>query len=98
MPHPPERRTIHQKARSRTSAKEPSAAERRRAGEILDRLEGEFPQAGIQLRHADPLQLMVSLILSAQCTDARGNLITLGLLARRYPELASFAGTMKGRR
>ena len=62
-----------------------------RAEQILDLLEREYPQAGIELHHADPLQLLVSVILSAQCTDKRVNLITPGLF-ERYPDVAAFAG------
>ncbi len=68
----------------------PSPALRRRAAWILDRLEETYPQAGIQLDHADPVQLLVSVILSAQCTDARVNQVTPALFAR-YRDLASFA-------
>jgi endonuclease III len=62
-----------------------------RAEQILDLLAEEYPQAGIELRHADPLQLLVSVILSAQCTDKRVNQITPGLF-ERYPDVAAFAG------
>ncbi|MEZ4360517.1 MAG: endonuclease III [Kofleriaceae bacterium] len=47
--------------------------------EILDRL---FPEPSIPLDHADPFQLLVATILSAQCTDARVNLVTPKLFAR----------------
>ena len=76
--------------RSKQIPQEPAAGERRRASEILDRLEAVYPEAGIQLDHADPVQLMVSVILSAQCTDARVNLVTPGLFDR-YPNLRAFA-------
>ncbi len=62
-----------------------------RAEQILDLLAEEYSQAGIELRHADPLQLMVSVILSAQCTDKRVNQITPGLF-ERYPDVTAFAG------
>ena len=78
------------RTRSIKVSPEPSADERRRAAEILDRLEAEYPEAGIQLDHRDPVQLMVSVILSAQCTDARVNMVTPGLFAH-YPDLQAFA-------
>ena len=56
----------------------------------MDLLEGEYPRAGIQLDHAAPLQLMVSVILSAQCTDVRVNLVTPDLF-RRYPDVTTLA-------
>lgn len=73
-----------------TPSAPPGDAERARAVEILDRLQREYPQAGIQLDHADPTQLLVSVILSAQCTDVRVNQVTPEVF-RRYPDLAAFA-------
>ena len=81
--------------RAPRAPRQPPAAERRRAAAILDGLEREYPQAGIQLDHIDPVQLMVAVILSAQCTDARVNLVTPGLFAR-YPDLESFADADPG--
>ncbi len=46
---------------------------------ILDAL---YPQAPIPLAHRDPFTLLVAVVLSAQCTDARVNLVTPGLFAR----------------
>src|SRR5688572_1273267 len=41
-----------------------------------------YPETGTALIHHDPLQLAVATILSAQCTDARVNLVTPALFAR----------------
>lgn len=49
-----------------------------RIGAILDAL---YPAPPIPLRHADPYTLLVSVVLSAQCTDARVNAVTPGLFA-----------------
>lgn len=49
-----------------------------RIGAILDRLHPEPP---IPLRHSDPYTLLVSVVLSAQCTDARVNQVTPRLFA-----------------
>jgi endonuclease-3 len=46
---------------------------------ILDEL---YPQAPIPLAHDDPFTLLVAVVLSAQCTDARVNLVTPRLFAR----------------
>jgi endonuclease III len=62
-----------------------------RAEQILDLLAEEYPRAGIELHHGDPLQLMVSVILSAQCTDKRVNQTTPELFVR-YPDVTAFAG------
>jgi endonuclease-3 len=47
--------------------------------EILDEL---FPIVGSPLAHETPFQLLVATILSAQCTDARVNMVTPALFAR----------------
>ncbi len=59
--------------------------------EIQRRLRAAYPDARCALDHADPFQLVVATILSAQCTDARVNLTTPALFAR-YPDAASLAG------
>ncbi len=64
---------------------------RRRAGRIVRALAKLYPDAHCALDHQTPLQLLVATILSAQCTDARVNLVTPALFAR-YPDAAAFAG------
>lgn len=49
-----------------------------------------YPEAACALHHANPFQLLVATILSAQCTDARVNLVTPALFAR-FPDAASLA-------
>jgi endonuclease-3 len=51
---------------------------------ILARLKAAYPDARCALDHADAYQLLVATILSAQCTDARVNLVTPAFFAR-YP-------------
>src|SRR5512144_2890075 len=46
---------------------------------ILDEL---YPMPGIPLAHETPFQLLVAVILSAQCTDARVNMVTPALFER----------------
>ena len=53
-----------------------------RARQLLDRLAAEHPDARIALDFTTPLELLVATILSAQCTDARVNLVTPALFAR----------------
>ena len=54
---------------------------------ILDLLEGEYPDAAPALHFASPYELLVAVILSAQCTDERVNKVTAELFARaRTPE------------
>jgi endonuclease-3 len=53
-----------------------------RAQRIMTILDELFPQPAIPLDHEDPYQLLVAVVLSAQCTDARVNLVTPPLFAR----------------
>ena len=49
---------------------------------IQDILENLYPETPIPLDHRDPYTLLVAVLLSAQCTDARVNLITPSLFGR----------------
>jgi endonuclease-3 len=71
-------------------ARESASARTARAEQILTRLEQAYPDAHCALEHADPYQLLVATILSAQCTDARVNLVTPALFAR-YPNAGALA-------
>ena len=55
-----------------------------RAREIALRLTDLYPQALCELNHTSPFELLAATILSAQCTDARVNMVTPALFAR-YP-------------
>ncbi|HET6781324.1 MAG TPA: endonuclease III, partial [bacterium] len=48
----------------------------RRALRIIERLRERYPNVRLPLKHRDPFQLLVSTILSAQCTDAMVNRVT----------------------
>ncbi len=61
-----------------------------RAPEIRQRLKATYPDAECALDHQGPFQLIVATILSAQCTDARVNLVTPTLFAR-YPDASALA-------
>ena len=54
----------------------------RRADRIAAILDEHFPAPPVPLDHATPFQLLVAVILSAQCTDARVNLVTPALFGR----------------
>jgi len=54
-----------------------------RAGEIIKRLKREYPDAHCELNHRNAFELLVSTILSAQCTDERVNIVTTTLF-RKY--------------
>lgn len=59
-----------------------------RVEKILDKL---YPDPQIPLRHDSPFTLLVAVVLSAQCTDARVNLVTAKLFeaAKTPQELAN---------
>jgi endonuclease-3 len=66
------------------------AATARRALRVLEILRQEFPGAKCALKHRNAHQLLVATILSAQCTDARVNIVTRDLF-RKYRNVAAFA-------
>jgi len=53
-----------------------------RARTVAERLAALYPETPIPLDHRDPFTLLVAVLLSAQCTDARVNRITPALFAR----------------
>ncbi len=63
---------------------------RTRARRVVKELARLYPDARCALNHETPLQLLVATILSAQCTDARVNLVTPALFAR-YRDAKAFA-------
>lgn len=63
----------------------------KRTKEILDRLDKEYGTEYIcYLNHENPWQLLIAVILSAQCTDARVNIVTKDLF-QKYDTLEKFA-------
>ncbi|HTK68523.1 MAG TPA: endonuclease III, partial [Candidatus Eisenbacteria bacterium] len=52
---------------------------------LLERLRAAYPDAKCALDHRDPFELLIATILSAQCTDARVNMVTPTLFAR-FPD------------
>jgi endonuclease III len=68
-----------------------AATERKaRARKIIARLKREYPDATCALQHHNALELVVATILSAQCTDARVNMVTPQLFAK-YRTAADYA-------
>jgi endonuclease-3 len=55
--------------------------------EVIDRLREEYPDATIALNFSNRLELLVAVVLSAQCTDERVNAVTADLFEKyRSPE------------
>ncbi|HMJ59784.1 MAG TPA: endonuclease III [Gemmatimonadales bacterium] len=69
----------------------PQDERRARARKIVARLERAYPDATCALHHSSALELVVATILSAQCTDARVNMVTPALFAK-YRTAGDYAG------
>ncbi len=64
-----------------------------RAERILRVLRRAHPDAHCELTHRNPFELLVATILSAQCTDARVNMVTPGLF-KKYPDARHMAAAV----
>lgn len=64
---------------------------RKRYLQISEWFAGNMPDAASELNFNSPYQLIVAVILSAQCTDKRVNMVTPGLFSR-YPDVEALAG------
>lgn len=62
---------------------------KKRTREVIKRLKTEYPDAHCELSHTNPFELLIATILSAQCTDARVNIVTADLF-RKYRGPADF--------
>lgn len=88
------------KRAARAKSKKTSAAEKppkitlrtdaKRVAAILGKLDEAYPAATCALKHENPFQLLISTILSAQCTDERVNQVTQTLFPK-YPTARHFA-------
>lgn len=65
-------------------------AKRLRTVEILARLRQAYPGSRLALDFGSPLQLLMALVLAAQCTDKKVNEVTPALF-RRYPTARDYA-------
>ncbi len=70
--------------------RETRTARAARAGEIIRALERTYPDAHCELDYVNPLQLLISTILSAQCTDKQVNRVTPDLF-KKYRTAADYA-------
>lgn len=86
------------KSRARRTAKRTTAVkharaagtEPKRVAAILAKLDEAYPNATCELKHENAFQLLISTILSAQCTDVRVNQVT-ETLYKKYPNPKAFA-------
>ena len=70
--------------------RESTAAKTSRVKNIITTLDRTYPEAHCELKHAEPLELLIATILSAQCTDKRVNIVTKELF-KRYRSAADYA-------
>src|SRR5258707_7739134 len=79
-------------ARTAKAAKPARAAGKdpKRVAAILAKLDEAYPNATCELKHENAFQLLISTILSAQCTDVRVNQVA-ETLYKKYPNPKAFA-------
>lgn len=75
---------------NRAVGRETKEARQRRAVQVLERLGTEMPEVRIELDYRTPLELLVAVMLSAQCTDKRVNMVTPALF-QRFPDAQAYA-------
>src|SRR3984885_8545829 len=82
------KKAIKKAVKPKKPRRDPLAPERIAA--ILERLAEAYPNVQCALHHRNAWELMVATILSAQCTDARVNMVTPGLF-KKFPTPTDFA-------
>jgi endonuclease-3 len=86
----PLKTTPARKPKAPKAAKGYNPVSAERVHEILKRLGEHYPQVKCALHHSNAWELLVATILSAQCTDARVNMVT-PVLFKKYPTVEHFA-------
>lgn len=79
---PETKKTNPPKVKGPAAAKESAKARAARALAIIEQLKKDYPDASCALDFRNPLELLVATILSAQCTDARVNIVTKDLFQK----------------
>ncbi len=59
---------------------------------LLDYFTSNFPEPETELRYTNPYELLIAVVLSAQCTDKRVNMVTPALF-ERFPDVAALAAS-----
>jgi len=94
----PKKSPSRAKASAARPARKAKSAKPQRAGgtdpvrvaQILQKLDEAYPNATCELKHDNAFQLLISTILSAQCTDVRVNQVA-ETLYKKYPDAKAFA-------
>jgi len=88
------KKKVRSSARKPAKTAKPARARRgtdpKRLWAILAKLDEAYPVATCELKHENAFQLLISTILSAQCTDVRVNQVTQTLY-KKYPNAEAFA-------
>jgi len=92
----PKAEAVRKKSHAKRTAKRSSASAKgtdpERLVVILAKLDQAYPNATCELKHDNAFQLLISTILSAQCTDVRVNQVTQELYKKyRTPEDFAYA-------
>src|SRR5712671_2351355 len=78
--------------RAKTPAGKRAGTDPKRVRAILEKMDEAYPGVTCALEHETPFQLLISTILSAQCTDVRVNLVTKTLYSKyRTPKDFAYA-------
>ena len=78
------------KQEAKVAKKVGDGSDPKRVSAILQKLDEAYPEATCELKHENPFQLLISTILSAQCTDVRVNEVTKTLY-QKYKSPKDFA-------
>jgi len=84
------RSSAKKRAKAAKVARAGRGADPKRVAAILAKLDEAYPTAACELQHENAFQLLISTILSAQCTDVRVNQVTQTLY-KKYPNAEAFA-------
>jgi endonuclease-3 len=86
---------VAQHAQAARPQRETLAKQRQRIRQFSARLKTAYPDACCSLHYANPLELLVATILSAQCTDERVNRVTAALFTK-YRTATDYANAPVG--
>lgn len=70
------------KSKTKTRKRRVTKALKDRVARILFTLDETYPDSGCSLKHRSAFELLIATMLSAQCTDARVNIVTKDLFRR----------------
>ncbi len=72
----------------------PLESREEQATEVVDRLHEEYPDSTISLNYSSRLELLIAVVLSAQCTDERVNEVTADLF-EKYQSAEDYAEALR---